>query len=459
MQISAITESFADRPLTVAWIVFAIYGAVVAVLVQFLVLPVLAPSLHAGHGLLVGQDSIGYHAIAAEMAASIGQVGWSAWTLAPQGQTAAGLAAPFYYLIAPEPWSLIPINAALHAIAGIMVMQLVRNLEVDWKVAFAGGALWIGLPSTLQWVTQIQKDGYFFAGLLGALLGFSMILRVVGAKADVPAFPDGTRLLVIGIAVAGTARPYGFQLMQVIAAVFSLIAIPIGLASVLHGRLAPVRCVGILCTLVAIVAALGFAPRDTRLDTSAPIATGAAAVAAAPVELIAGKPWQRSEILPAFVDGAFLRLAIARRGYLSSSYASAGSMVDLDLQFHSARDVLAYLPRSIQIGFFAPFPAQWLTPGATRGGTAMRMVAAVEMFILYPLLIIGLPVATWRWQARPEFWLITAFCSFFIVTYACVTPNIGSLYRMRYGFLVTLAGIGLAALWSTVDDRNNQQGI
>jgi hypothetical protein len=37
------------------------------------------------------------------------------------------------------------------------------------------------------------------------------------------------------------------------------------------------------------------------------------------------------------------------------------------------------------------------------------------------------------------------FCSFFVVIYAFVTPNIGSLYRMRYGFLMTLAAIALAA--------------
>ncbi len=459
MHISAITKSFADRPLTIAWIVFAIYGAVAAAFVQFLALPVLAPSLHAGHGLLVGQDSIGYHAIAAELAASIGQAGWSAWTLAPQGHTAAGLAAPFYFLIAPEPWSLIPINAALHATAGAMVMQLVRNLDVDWQIAFAGGALWVGLPSTLQWVTQIQKDGYFFAGMLGALLGFTMVLRVVCARADAPEFRIGIGLLAAGIAAAGIARPYGFQLMQVIAVVFAFIAIPIALASFHHRKLTVARFVIVLCTLAGIIAALGFAPRDTRLDPAAPAATGASAIGAAPVELIAGKPWRRSEILPAFVDGAFMRLAIARRGYLSSSYASAGSMVDLGLQFHSAQDVLAYLPRAIQIGFLAPFPAQWLTPGTSRGGTAMRLVAMIEMFILYPLLIAGLPLAACQWWVRPEFWLITAFCSFFIITYAFVTPNVGSLYRMRYGFLMTLAAIGLAALWSGIGDRNNQKGI
>ena len=458
MRVLAFSNAFEDRPLLIAWIVFATYGAVAAVLVQFLVLPAFVPSLHAGHGLLVGQDSIGYHAIAAGMAESIRQTGWSAWSLAPQGQTAAGLAAPFYYLIAPEPWSLIPVNAALHATAGAMVMQLVRNLDVDWKIAFTGGALWVGLPSSLQWVTQIQKDGYFFAGMLGALLGFTMVLRVVCAKADAPALRHGVGLLVAGIAVAGIARPYGFQLMQVIATVFALIAIPIALASVRRGGLAVARCVTVFCTLVGIATALGFAPRDARLDPTAPVATGAAAIGTAPVELIAGKPWQRSEMLPALVDGAFMRLAIARRGYLSSSYASAGSMVDLDLQFHSAQDVFAYLPRAIQIGFLAPFPAQWLTQGASRGGTAMRLVAAVEMFILYPLLVIGLPVAAWRWRTRPEFWLITAFCSFFIVTYTCVTPNIGSLYRMRYGFLMTLAAIGLAALWTSAGDRHNQKG-
>ncbi len=456
MGLSFLSQFARDKPLFVAWIGFALYSACASILVQFLVLPVFAPALHSGHGLLVGGDSVSYHVIASGVADGIRQSGWSAWSLAPQGQPAAGLAAPFYYLLAPAPWSLIPINATLHATAGTIVMQLVRQLDVDWKIAFAGGALWVCLPSSLQWAAQIQKSGYFFAGTLAALLGFTMVLRVACARPGAPALHYGIGLLVAGITVAGVARPYSFQLLQVITAAFALVAIPIALANARRGTLAVAQCVAVICTLVVTAALLGFTPHDARLEPAG-LAT-VAAPAAAPPELIDGKPWQPSEALPAFVDGAFMRLAIARRGYLSYSYTSAGSMLDLDVQFHSAQDVLSYIPRAVQIGFLSPFPAQWLTRGTSPGGTAMRAVAGVEMSVLYLLLIIGFPLAAWRWRARAEFWLIAAFCTFFIVTNACVTPNVGSLYRLRYGFLITLAAFGLAALWLQACDRRGRRG-
>ena len=89
----------------------------------------------------------------------------------------------------------------------------------------------------------------------------------------------------------------------------------------------------------------------------------------------------------------------------------------------------------------------------------MRLIAGAEMLLLYPLLIIGLPLAAWRWRARIDYWFGVAFCTFFIVTFACVTPNLGSLYRMRYGYLMTLAAFGLAAIWMTLEERRTLRKI
>ena len=459
MGFSSFSQFAREKPMLVAWMGFALFSAGASMFVQFLALPVFAPALHAGNGLLIGGDSVSYHAIASGVADSIRQSGWSAWSLAPQGQTAAGLAVPFYYLLTPAPWALIPINAALHATTGVIVMRLLRELDVDRKIAFAGGALWVGFPSSLQWVAQIQKSGYFFAGMLAALLGFTMVLRVACARPDSRALRYGVGLLAAGILVAGIARPYAFQLMQVITVIFALIAIPVALINARRKTLAAPHCAAVLCALVGVVTILGFAPRDMRLEPVVPALAAGATPTAAPAESINGKPWQPSEDLPAFVDRAFLRLAIARRGYLSADYKSAGSMIDLDLQFHSAQDLLAYLPRAIQIGFLAPFPTQWTAPGASPGAAAMRFVAGVEMLMLYPLLIIGLPLAARRWRTRPGFWLITAFCAFFVVIYACVTPNVGTLYRMRYGPLMMLAALGLAAIWESARERRKRQGV
>jgi hypothetical protein len=167
------------------------------------------------------------------------------------------------------------------------------------------------------------------------------------------------------------------------------------------------------------------------------------------------KLWHRTTILPESIDRIFFRLGVARYGWIGSSYQGAGSMIDFNVIFKNAIEMIEYLPRAMEIGLLAPFPAQWVAPGNSPGGTMMRRVTGVEMTLLYPMLLLGLPLAIWRWRYRVEFWMIAAFCLTLILLYAYSIPNVGSLYRLRYGFLMTLAGIGFAALWLSIQDWLN----
>jgi hypothetical protein len=94
---------------------------------------------------------------------------------------------------------------------------------------------------------------------------------------------------------------------------------------------------------------------------------------------------------------------------------------------------------------------------ASPGSTAMRLVAGAEMLMIYPLLLLGLPLAIWRWRRKLEFWFAAGCCVYLIVTYAMVTPNVGTLYRMRYGYLMTLAATGLAAILTALQERRHRR--
>ena len=73
----------------------------------------------------------------------------------------------------------------------------------------------------------------------------------------------------------------------------------------------------------------------------------------------------------------------------------------------------------------------------------MRRVSAAEMIGVYAALIL-LPFSLWRWRRKPETWVLTLFCAGMMVTYGLVIANVGSLYRVRYGFLMTLVALGIA---------------
>lgn len=468
MPLAWLISNMQEKPLLTSWLSFALYSAVASLAVQFLIFPYIFPGFHHGHGLLMGSDATGYHIIASQLADRIEQSGWSAWTLIPDGQSAAGLAAPFYVLFAHEPWSVIPLNAALHATGGLIVIQLLRLLGVRLGVAIAGGALWVCFPSSLQWVSQIQKDSFYFAGMLGVVLSWILLLRSTRRDSTPEKFLAALAVLGAGIALVGAARLYGLQLVQTLAIGLACIAIPILAYKNWKKKADTFRSVSLIIVLVAVPFGLENVRRDVRIDaelpqtnrilefdeTPATARPGKAAIQTAkPItNAVAREYWHRTEFLPRSVDRTMMRIIVMRYGYVGSSYASAGSMIDLDDRILNATEFLMYFPRALQIGFLAPFPSHWISPGVTPGSSVMRKVAGVEMVLLYPLLLIGLPLAVWRWRRNHEFWIIAAFCGSILIAYTYATPNVGTLYRLRYGFFMMLAAVGFASLAEWIAD-------
>ncbi len=440
-------SAFARKsPLFSAWLLFFLYAAAAAATIQLLILPIAIPSLHIGHGLIRGGDSIGYHEIASAVATEIGRVGWQAWSLAPQGQTPAGLAAPFYALIAPEPWSLIPVNAALHASAGIIVMHLLRILGTTTGIAFAGALMWVAFPSSMQWVSQIQKDGYTVAGMLMVMLGWVQLWRSARSNAAPEYFFYAILLILAGICLAGLARAYGFELLKAGSIIAACIALPSLIKNWRAGNSGNMRPAIAVAVFLLLPLALAYAPRYTPTMAYSPWPKESSALDWKMADETSIRRWERTPWLPAAVDHALMRASIGRGGYIAALYAGAGSGIDRDIQFHNAGEFAAYLPRAMQIGFLAPFPADWFSSGASPGGTLMRIDAGIEMAVVYVLLLLGLPLAVIRWRARVEFWICVLFCSALVTIFAYVTPNVGTLYRLRYGFEMTLAAIGFAGL-------------
>jgi hypothetical protein len=70
-------------------------------------------------------------------------------------------------------------------------------------------------------------------------------------------------------------------------------------------------------------------------------------------------------------------------------------------------------------------------------------VVAVEMLGVYPALL-ALLFAAWRWRGRADLWIVVLPTLAILGVYALAVPNLGALHRFRYGFLMTLVGLGVA---------------
>ncbi len=433
------------------WLAFFEYAAVTAWVVQGIVVPFLLPAADIRGNLLFDLDSWSFHVIAAHQAKQINELGWSAWTLQPRGQVLAGIVSVIYALTLPAPWILIPINAALHATAALLLLLIVESFVRDRPVALAATLPFLLYPSAMSWFTQLHKDGWFIMGVLLFIYGWLGLVRQDTWTRGLRPPLRSSAWVGLGSASIWVMREHGAVLSQalglLLAAVVTLVFVTRGITARLAWRRAVTASITVWLVAggITVLAAQKLPETASMAPPSVPKGPGALLAPGQPVQP-PQEPllrWQSSPWLPSVIDRPLRDLAAARARYLFR-YPEARTNMDVHVAFERASDVVAYLPRAAVIALFAPFPEQWLGQGSTETGTVMRRVTAVEMIGLYLALAL-LPIAIWRWRRRIELHLIVGYCLVMMLVYGAAVPNVGALYRFRYGFIMTLAALGIAA--------------
>ena len=403
------------------WILFFCYATSAALLFQKLLLP-LIPSLHAGQGLLDG-DSVYFHSVAVQLAEKIRLHGWSAWSLYPAPGATGNVAilGALYAVVGDEPSLIIPINAAIHALCGVLVYQIARQLASGKTGRIAGtiaAVLFVMFPSALNWYAQIHKDGFAIAGVLCVIWAWVWVReRRVNGKA-------------FGILIGGTlagvllvifVRPYNLlPLTAVIAAVFcAIIAIDIRQLRLRWKKL----------TLYALSVAV--------------ITAGAAWSRTLGTEEQFNAPpdihwhWERTGWLPQIPEDYLETVARLRVRLIASGIeVNAGSLIDRDVVPNNISSVIAYAPRAVQIALFAPFPTTWMEKISLT-----RLVSVFEMLIWY-LIAPGVLLAI-IYRRSSRLMMVLIFSALFLYIYGFTIANVGTLYRVRYPYLFIFIIVGL----------------
>jgi hypothetical protein len=296
----------------------------------------------------------------------------------------------------------------------------------------------------MLWNTQIHKDCFFILAALLFVYGWTLFCRMETWNSwKWPLRAWG--IVMGGGIIAWIIRQYTVPMM---------FGVSVGLALFLSGMLilrvrqgligwrgALTGVLVVWCTLASLF--------PLTVSSHRPASGAPAADAYYAIEF--RRQWQAkresvrgwSNLMPKCLDPFFFSMGMQRRA-LAENY-KAGSNMDTNVVFSSAMDIIGYVPRAAQIAFLGPFPQMWLKSGVGAGGTLMRRVAAVEMVGVY-LTLAFLPVALWRWRRREAAWIVLIFCSGMMVIYATVMCNMGTLYRVRYAFLMTCVGMGMAGL-------------
>jgi hypothetical protein len=144
------------------------------------------------------------------------------------------------------------------------------------------------------------------------------------------------------------------------------------------------------------------------------------------------------------LDAAAAKLIATRDGLYHHTYSGAGSTIDHRICIQNFTDFALFLPRAIHVGFLAPFPNQWFETGVV-GGAALRRIAGLEMTFIYAAYALCL-IALFRMRREPAVWTIVVFAGAIVVLLGIVMPNVGTLHRFRYGYVMLLVGLGVGWL-------------
>lgn len=398
---------------------------------QLIVLPLVLPQLHAGHGLLKGGDWVVFHAKAIVLAEQIGREGWGGWHLFIDQNSPIAITAAVYAITgAREPWAMMPINAALFALGATALFGM-YSCFAPRRVAFIALLPYLFFPSAVLIYGQIHKDVFSIAGLL--LIAFVCVRLVVNRASSWGLVCSQALLCVISVVLVWVARPY--------------------LLWVLWGEFLLVGVVALACHVRDVKAGQGYTYISLvgvalLLIVTSVTASGLLVSSASSVSSISSVSSRLSDSSASMVSRAMGAIYTVRANFAEAkASASAGSNVDVDVRFSSVADVLVYVPRALQIGLFAPFPSMWGGEGVSPGARQMRLLAGCEMAITY-LLLPGVVMAFFQPSAERRATVVMLLLSLSrIILIAILVCNVGAIYRMRYASLQLLVGLGIIGYW------------
>jgi hypothetical protein len=424
---------------------------------------ILTVSIYAGGRLkiarIINEDGV-VDTLAHDSLIYLPQVQSLSDTLTRQG-IAAWLAAPFslhlklYSLTFAllQSWlganilSAEPINSLCYI--AILCLTCKLGEEVfDRRVGLCAAAAVAVWPSFLLHTTQLLKDPLFIVALLILLLINACWLT--RAHSLVEGLGTG---LAGGAAACVISRTRSDSWMAV---VLALASVGLGLLVIRQLRERRVLAGNVVSAVLvlSISSAMLLSAKETYQAAPAtvePSSAGNDSIGIAPTNSIEtnagrspGAP-DRPAIssLRARADSGAMRLSQLRYEFIRQN-GDAGSNMDGEVEFKNVADVVRYLPRAAEIGFFAPFPDQWIASGR-RVGLAGRLMSGLEMTAMYAVELLAL-VGLWRARSSLPAWLLFSASVVGIMALALAVINVGALYRMRYGFLILLCILGAHGL-------------
>lgn len=385
-----------------------------------------------GTGLTFAIDGASYQRVASILADELQTNGIGAWlnTKAPFHSRLYSLVfATFgrvlgHNILGAEPLNLLFYLATLSC--SYFLGREIFNARAGF-VAAVIVALW---PSFLFHSTQLIRDPLSIACFLAFVLLLTLLLsRKFDLRASVALGVSGAVIVTLLWLVRGNM--WNIVLVAIALTIVLLIARSVHINRFMIGN---------TIALVIIIAAALVAP--SRLES-----TGLPGVRPPATPLAIPSTSQ-----PVFREGRWTRVLreVAGRRAGFRAYTSQASNIDPDVQFHSPRDIVRYVPRALVIGFFAPFPKMWVESGSY--GRTGRLLSGAETLVMY-FLYLAIAFCLWRDRRNLKMWFVFSIAAVGLLALGLVVVNAGALYRIRYVFWIILIVIAAEGVFHAKAQR------
>lgn len=148
------------------------------------------------------------------------------------------------------------------------------------------------------------------------------------------------------------------------------------------------------------------------------------------------------------------QVGILRQRFFTK-YPDSSSNIDNNVKFMNTMDVIRYLPRATAIGLLAPFPKMWFETGDSVGDKG-RLFSGLETLLMYGVEVFAV-VGLWRGCRKLSVWLLFSIAIMGTMALGLVVVNVGSLYRLRYVFLIMLIVLAAGGLSNALRGLSKRQ--